>query len=519
MRRATAEVVPYARKMKTANPVAKTALATVQLTKYAISQADARRTELLRLEGLTKIRNYYGLAAGSASELQDAIDSVSASSALSRSTIAGLAEQLYKAGFRGENLTAALDAAAIKTSTQGQEQASMWIGYAEAVNRTGGDVTKFAQNVRNQLGGIAQKQMLSATVQAEKLEESYSQLTNGIKIEPLLKARKAFNDLFSQSTSSGKALKQLLGLILQPLIDGIGKVTRLAKPFFQGMILSAQELTMATLELADMFGFTFAEEVPDSLGEAEAALQIGRGTFDLFAGTLWAVLTVATLVGAKMTWMALKAIPPLIAQAWASIPALTAQAAALWALAAPFLTAAAFTLLFIAAGYLLWKFIDGIVDLILELKGDFFKNMFGGIKEAWKDLTHWFGGKGTDISDKVQDDLEMHSPSKVFARIGQGIGDGLQEGIDSTAPDVNQSVEHLVDVPKAPAPTGPGTAPGAAAAAGARGTIIIEAINLTGYKDPSSAATDFVAELGKALRVVGYQLGTTTAITNGGAGA
>jgi hypothetical protein len=498
--------------------VAKTAMATASLVKYSIAQADARRTELLRLEGLTKIRNYYGVAAGSASDLQDAIDSVSASSALSRNQIGGLAEQLYKAHFRGENLTAALEAAAIKTSTQGQEQASMWIGYAEAINRTGGNVKGFAQNVRNQLGGIAQKQMLSATVQAEKLQESYSQLTNGVRIEPLLKARKAFNDLFSQSTSSGKALKQLLGFILQPLIDAIAKVQRLAKPFFQGMILACQELVMAGLEVADMFGVTFAETVPDSLEDAETATKLGRAAFDLLAGALWAVVTVSSIFAARMTYLAITSIPgvvraliPMLASIWSQVVAWGALAlevlAATWPLVAVGL-----------AAWAIWEAFDYVFDAIMKidwwgLVGFIFKPF------AWlaDGVIKFFGAMGRGIKSIFTDELEMHSPSRVFERYGENIGAGLQAGIDSTAPDVNQSVEHLVTVPKAPT-TGAGAGAGNAASssAGASGNIIIESINLSGFKDPASAATEFVTELGKALRVVGYQLGTTT---TAGAGA
>jgi len=74
--------------------VAATVAAVAALARYGIAQADARRSELLRLEGLTKLRSWWGFAAGNAGELQTMIDRVSASSALGRDKIAGYTEQL-----------------------------------------------------------------------------------------------------------------------------------------------------------------------------------------------------------------------------------------------------------------------------------------------------------------------------------------------------------------------------------------------------------------------------------------
>jgi len=264
--------------------IAKTIGATKSLYDYATAQAEVRRNELLRLEGLTKIPNYYGLAADKAEDLQASIDKVAASSALGRDQVAGLAQSLYQAGLRGSNLEAALGAAAIKTSTQGEAQAQMWIGYAEAINRTGGDVKKFAQNVHNQLGGLAQRQMLASEVQAKKLQESYAALTGSIKIAPLLKVKAEFNALFSQATASGRFLKMVLAGIVQPLINAMTKAWPLIKKFFQGMILAGQDLIIAGLDIAIWAKETFGEVLPDSMDLSEEALKAGKGAVYLLAG-------------------------------------------------------------------------------------------------------------------------------------------------------------------------------------------------------------------------------------------
>jgi hypothetical protein len=525
---------------------------TLALTRYAVAQADARRSELLRLEGLTKVRNYYGVAAGSAQDLQDSIDKVSASSALSREQIAGLATQLYKAHFRGEALTDALDAAAIKTSTQGQEQASMWIGYAEAINRTGGNVKGFAQNVRNQLGGIAQKQMLSLDVQARKLEESYSALTTGIRIEPLLKAKAGFNALFAQSTASGRALKALLGTIVQPIINQITRVIPVAKRFFQGMILAALEFGTAVLEVAASFGVTFGDDVPDALDDSTAAINTGKAAFDLLVGTLTSLSFVTGLVVLKQSILAIIAIPATIRAFGRMLVSIYSQIVAwgAWALEwlviigymtivkgmqlgsffATLLTAVAKQvikwgawaleilltisplLLLMAALWGVYKIFELFYVIWREIDWkDLGRMMWEGLTSWFVNVGEFFKNIGGKIVKAFRTAFDSHSPSRVFMGIGEDIGEGLQQGIDATAPDVNQSVAHMVEA--ADGAAGPGAAGGSSTAAPAGGTVVIQAINLQGYSDPAQAANDFVTELAKTLRTVGYQLGTVGGAT------
>lgn len=480
---------------------------TAALTRYAIAQADVRRSELLRLEGLTKIRNYYGVAAGSAKDLQDAIDQTAASSALSRDQIAGLAEQLYRAHFRGDNLRAALEAAAIKQSTQGTEQTNMWIGYAEAINRTGGNVQRFAQNVKNQLGGIAQKQTLSATVQAQKLQESYAALTNDIDINPLLKARAQTNALFSQATASGRALKTLLSTLIQPIINQITRVQPIVKRFFQGMILAALEFGTAVLEVLDALGVEFGSELPSDMEDSRTAVNAGKAAFDLLVGSMWSLAAVTSVVILRQSILALQMLPKLLVALARTLVSIAAQIVkwAIWA-AEIFLTIAPI-LLMVAAVWLLIEVINGLVQIWEEIDFTLLgRYMYEGLIAYWDKITGWVKSIGQSIVDTFKSVFQISSPSKVFMGIGENIGEGLQQGIDATAPDVNQSVEHLVDVPGKPA-AGPAAGPAAATAAPGN-TVVIQNVNLNGYADAGQAADDFVTELAKALRVVGYQLGT-----------
>ena len=63
---------------------------------YGIGQADARRSELLRLEGLARLRGGMEATAGVASAMQRSIDAVSDSSSASRSTLEGYAARIHR---------------------------------------------------------------------------------------------------------------------------------------------------------------------------------------------------------------------------------------------------------------------------------------------------------------------------------------------------------------------------------------------------------------------------------------
>lgn len=525
---------------------AKTVSAIASLTKYAIAQAEARQAELLRLEGLTKIRNYYGVAAGSARDLQDAIDQTAASSALSRDQIAGLAEQLYRAHFRGEALKEALDAAAIKMSTQGTEQANMWIGYAEAINRTGGNVTKFAQNVKNQLGGLAARQLLGADAQARKLQESYAALTTDIDIGPLQKARAEFNALFSQSTASGRALKQLLSLIIQPVINQITKAIPIAKRFFQGMILAALEFANAVVDVAIAFGVEFGQKVPESLDDSRTALKLGKAAFDALTGAIFATSAMLLIFTIRTTYLTITALPGMLRALWRSLVSIWSQVAgwaawgaeqlivlgylaiikgmqlvgffasllvSVWSQVAAWgawvveiLIAAAPILLVVAALYLLYDIFKQLGQLWNEIDFKLLgQAIWNGLTAYWENIKAWWTGIGDWMIKTFKSAFKIGSPSRVFEGFGENIGEGLERGLDNSAPDVESSLTDLVTLP---APAANGNATGAGAPAAGLPPVIIQAINLSGYAQPEQAANQFVTQLAVTLRTVGYQLGS-----------
>lgn len=201
-----------------------TARAVKQLYEYATAQANARRSETLRLEGLSKVRSYmtvaYRIGETSAKDLQGSLDRVTSKVPLAREQVAQFQDQLYRAGLRGKQLDSALEGMAIKASAQGNEQAQLFAQWAQIYNLSGRSVDTLTNKVKDRLGGVVKGQMLDANVQATKLQESYAALFNELKIDGLLKAQATFNAIFSQSTASGRTLSRLLTSMQQTLVDG-----------------------------------------------------------------------------------------------------------------------------------------------------------------------------------------------------------------------------------------------------------------------------------------------------------
>jgi hypothetical protein len=493
---------------------AATAAAVIGLTRYGVAQADARRSELLRIEGLTKVRNWYGLAAGNANEMQQAIDKVSASSALGRDKIAAYSDQLYRTGLRGENLSAALEGVAIKASVQGEAQASMFAGWAAGAARTGVSVRKLADDVKARLGGIAEKQMLSLTVQAQKQQEAFAALFSGLNIEPFLKAKKSINDLFTQSTASGRALKQMLTLLVQPLIDGATEAAPVIKRFFQGMILGAQVIVIGILEVRAAFRRTFGGgESKKAVDLTTAALAAGK----VAVGLLAAGLAVAAIAAAGL---AVKLIAFLIPAMWSLVTSAAALAVEGLVIAAPFLLAAAAIAAVINTGrllYELWKEIDWV-----DLGNSIWKGIVSGVKAGAAWVVDAVKSLGTAASDAFKGALGIHSPSKAFAQFGKSIPMGISVGVEQGAPMARRAVRGIIEAPTgATAATrdARGGAPRVESAGGERvttinkgntrtGTVTIKELHVHASSDkPRELALDLKRELESILEGVALQLG------------
>jgi len=478
------------------------------LLKYGLASAEARRSELLRLEGLTKVRNWWGIAAGNAKEMQASLDRVSESTAGAREETARYQQQLYQAGLRGAALGDALEAMSITASTQGEAQAQVFAGWATAIGRTGGSVKKLADDVKARLGGIAARQMLSLTVLAKKFGEVTSKLFDELDIEPLGKAVQAVVKLFSQSTASGRALKTLLTSILQPFVHSITSAAKTGRAFFLGMVYGALKLESAVLSVMIWWKKTFGLAAVKQVDAAAEA-------FDRGATAIQACVAALVVFGPLLAGLALLGTIALMAKLVVAFWALVAPVWALVAATASWVVVAAPLVLWLALiGVAVWLVIELFHQLYLLWKEidwtDLGKAIWAGITSAFDSATQWFTDLAHGISKTFKDALGISSPSKVFAAYGEAIGDGLQQGINATAPEVNSSVETLIKPPKLDVPSSSGGGPKQAGT-----TIQVGGVNIVieprDAEDPSATGKRmgdaFVERLTTLLRGVNDQLG------------
>jgi hypothetical protein len=460
------------------------------LAKYGIAQADARRNELLRLEGLTKLRSIYGFAAGNAREMQGEIDRVSAGTAISRDEVGKLGAELYRAGLRGKNFGAALEGAALKASVLGEEQGHAFVGWAASINLAGGSVQKLTDRVKNRLGRVGQEQLKSLDVQTRKLHEGFDSLFGGLDIEGFLSALKQVKDLFTLNTATGRSLKFVLTTLLQPLINSLTTGTPLLKRFFQGMTIAVLVLAIEVLKLRKWFRDTF--------GDSSWLKGLDMGELALWAGVAAvAALGTGFLVLGTLIAGALVAALPLI---WAGVAAMTAFAVSGLVAAAPFLLAAAAVGALIAVGYELvelWREIDWG-----ELGSMIVDGLVGGLSRAKDWAIDSVTGLGRDMMKSFKDTLGIHSPSREFAKLGVQLPAGLEQGIDDGAGNAQAAADRMVT------PTAPTAARGAARSGNVTVHVGDVHVNSAG-ENAREIVADIKVELQRMLEGVAIELGAS----------
>jgi hypothetical protein len=394
---------------------AATVAATAALLRYGIAQADARRSELLRLEGLTTLRNRFGVAAGSAAELQTSIDRVSAGIALGRGEVGTYAQQLYRAGLRGEELTVALRAVGTAAVVQGERGARRIAGLAVSARLAGRSVRGVADDVERRLGGIARRHLLSLDVQSRKLHESFAAIFSGLNIERFLEGLHSVTELFSQNTASGRALKTIAEAVFQPMIDAITTLFPIGRRFFQGMVIGALLFVIAVQ-------------------------RVGRALDRLFGGS--------SILGD---------VDALQIALWAGVAAFAAMAVIGVALAGTFAGLAGTIAVLVGPMLAAVVAIGGLISAGVRLVSWFQAQDWTGLGRSLVDgLVAGIRGSASRVVQAVQglagsarqaltQALGIASPSRVFAALGRQIPAGLAQGVTRGAPIAAGAVDEMAD--------------------------------------------------------------------------
>lgn len=455
------------------------AVLTKSLFEQALASQDAARNELLHFEALTKMRNMLGIAPGKATDLQLAVDKVSASVSISREKVAGYAEQLYRGGLRGAALGEALQGASTKASALGDAAGSSFAGFATAVALGGGSVKRLSDDVKNRFGGIVQRQMSSLAVQQQKQKENWASLFRGINIEPFLDALKRLRDILSVNTAAGQALKGIFTTFLQPLFNAAEGGLVFMRRFFKQMLIGALEMKIAYQDVRNWFARTFGREQAVKTKDLLDRIQLGR-VFVYLLAAAFATLAVSVIAA---TW-------PFVLGAVA-IYALIEGLSALYDLWNEFDWS--------GIGRSMWT---GIVD---------------GLKKGWEAVKSVFSDLAGEAARAFKEALGIASPSKVFAELGYEVPAGVAKGVQVGTPTAQSAVTDMAQSMRAAPKLGTDTQSGRAADAtpAPASTTNTRATTLTIGElhvhapagDAKALATAFRRELENVLEGLSLELG------------
>lgn len=428
----------------------------VALVAYGVRQADARRSEALRLEGLTRLRRGYREAGGSASEMQSAIDRVSDSSSASRSTLEGYAERLHRLGLRGDNFTAALEGMATRGEVLGDRYAQSFAAMAAQAARSGRSVRALANDVQARLGDIAGRKLIALDVTTRKLGENLSSLFRNVKIEGFLKLFREFANTFSQARVTGRALAGIMERLFAPLDAGAENSVGTVRRVLTVAVTRVIQLENAVLQMRNTW--------------LQAWWELNRRGITM-EGTMNRLRAGVSLWGDAI------ALP--------------------------------FTLASRAAG----AFVDSIASVqnAGATMGERFRKVWQNIN--FRDIArNMITGLVTGIisgtvhvvaavttmanatTSALRETLQIKSPSRVFAKLGKEIPAGLAMGVDAGQEAADAAIANMVDV-SVNAPTGLGRV---GATSISIGDIIVQTAGQTG----AAIATDIRRALAEALEGV-----------------
>jgi len=391
----------------------------VAMTRFAIASASARRSEELHFAGLATLRNWFGATRASAGEMQAALDRVGASSSQSREELGGLAESLQRLGFRGGELTSALEGLSIAQAVQGDRGVARFRAMAAQARLTGQSIDGLTAAYRQRLGPIADRIALGLDVQMRRLHESISGLFRGVHIEGFLRGLNEVLSIFSQSRAVGYALRTVLASLFNPFLDGVGSSGSVFRAFIEGMTLGLLRTGIVILRIRNFLRQTFGGGSTGQVDGLRVATVAGTLAFAALTGVLGAALGVLVAIGAvvAITVGPMLALGYAVYKAYEFYQRLQAGVARFGA-----------SLHGVDWSSLGANAIDGFIS---------------GLRSGLARIRATIGEVASAATGALRSALDIHSPSRVFASLGVQIPRGLASGIESGAPTAARAVSVL----------------------------------------------------------------------------
>lgn len=238
--------------------------ATVAMASWAVGLADTNRQSRLLAQGMTQ-------SVKSGTELDASIKSIARTLPISNEELSTLAKNFAYAGYRGKDLTNAI------------QQSATWAARL-----------KFGPNFR--------AEMLSLDEQSKVFHANLLNIFGGLKIDGLLGALQKMIALFDDTTASGRAIKVIFESLFQPIIDGATGAQFTVEAFFLKLEIWSLKALITIKEHWELVKAIFIGVAATAGGFLVAALaSLVPIVFSLGAAVLaatWPFLAIGAAVGA-----------------------------------------------------------------------------------------------------------------------------------------------------------------------------------------------------------------------------
>lgn len=446
--------------------------AVYQMAAFALKSSDAAMKQRAMLEGVAG-------SAKAADGLSASIQSVASKVPLATAEVQKLASDLYKAGKRGSELETALYEASLEAAGLG----------------------------KNASPDLIRRRMLNLDVQTMKFREHVATIFAGVKIEKFLTALQQVISAFDSSTASGKALKAIVEVMLNPLFDQASTLGPIVKDMFRGMVVGALLMTVATLKVRNAIRDILPEGTLGDLDGLKIAFYAGVAAAFALAASL-AVLTaagaaIALVLGISGAFiLAMFVVPILVAVAALAAFAVGVAVAMAVAVAAILIGLAIVLMPFILLGaaiYLAITQFEAIKATVLDFgasaadaAGSIISGLVNGITSGAGAVVSAMTALAGNAMNAFTSAIGYGSPAKEFIAYGKiGIAGGVEKGVDDGSGAVNAAVSNMVSIPSAE--------PAASRASGGGNKVVVQLVYQGQDKAEERRTRSLVSQICEAI--------------------
>lgn len=445
--------------------------ATVKVAAWAVGLADSARNAALTQQAVEAMNPAIAAASPLFAALTD-------ETGLGAAELDDLTKSLTKAKVSAANMPAALRAAALAERALGKGGSAEFVAQLEAGKVA---ASALSAEVSGKLGPIVAKQMRGLGAQSEKFKSNVSSLFGGLNIEPVLDGMQRLVALFDKNTVAGQTIKFLFESIFQPLIDQADHAAIVIEAFALGFLIGLTKVYIAVKPaikaVKEFFGFDDSS-LSDTLDVAKVA---GEAVAYVFVGFVAALAAVGAVIGIVVgqVFVVTGVIAALAAGVVAAGVMIYDGFVSAWHAVVDFFS----TLSLASIGT---NIINGLIDGVVNMGPNFLNAITGVVGGAIK---------------AVKSLLGIHSPSTVFAAIGDNTMGGYTEGVEEAAPEAQAATAAAMDptasaakldalsgnLGAATASAAPAPAPASAASGGASVNLAGATFNLYGVEGAEDA--------------------------------